>query len=329
VVARNGAGRRVLVVDDEPQVRATVTEALELEGYEVAQATNGMEALALLASREPEVIVLDLWMPVMDGWAFRRAQLVSHPHIPVIVLSALDLSSDQQSVLARDRQREIEAVDITRQLCVAAREPVGPARIFVRPERCDDRCNIGSRAAQPGREVLRAGVVLTAPENAALAHRDDRDLISDRREIEHRRLGDDEAPKYDLTSASRSDDALSARAGALHDAATGQVEMLDGRGRIPRVEPFDGLAADLSGEEERSIDPLHCERLLVIGHKHDLARARCDAERCRRERSEYVDDDRVTGSRASAVEKLRDANVHPVRVISPVATSYVTRGPWR
>jgi len=66
-----------------------VSEALELEGYDVTQATNGMEALAMLASREPEVIILDLWMPVMDGWAFRRAQLASHPHIPVVVLSAL------------------------------------------------------------------------------------------------------------------------------------------------------------------------------------------------------------------------------------------------
>jgi len=95
VAARNDLGRRVLVIDDEPQVRATVSEALELEGYDVTQATNGMEALALLASREPEVIILDLWMPVMDGWAFRRAQLASHPHIPVVVLSALDLSSDR------------------------------------------------------------------------------------------------------------------------------------------------------------------------------------------------------------------------------------------
>ena len=87
--------RRVLVIDDEPQVRATVSEALELEGYDVAQATNGLEGLALLATHEPEVIILDLWMPVMDGWAFRRAQLASHPHIPVVVLSALDLSSER------------------------------------------------------------------------------------------------------------------------------------------------------------------------------------------------------------------------------------------
>jgi CheY-like chemotaxis protein len=92
----------VLVVDDEPQVRATVTEALELEGYVVAQATNGMEALSLLESGQPDVIVLDLWMPVMDGWAFRRAQLASHPHIPVVILSALDLSSERLQELRAD-----------------------------------------------------------------------------------------------------------------------------------------------------------------------------------------------------------------------------------
>jgi two-component system response regulator MprA len=91
----------VLVVDDEPQVRATITEALELEGYVVAQATNGQEALSLLAG-SPDVIVLDLWMPVMDGWAFRRAQLASHPQIPVIVLSALDLTSDRLQELRAD-----------------------------------------------------------------------------------------------------------------------------------------------------------------------------------------------------------------------------------
>ena len=90
----DGVARRVLVVDDEPQVRATVREALTFEGYEVSEASNGVEALALLQTAQPEAIVLDLWMPVMDGWTFRRAQLVSHPQIPVIVVSALDLSSE-------------------------------------------------------------------------------------------------------------------------------------------------------------------------------------------------------------------------------------------
>ena len=91
----NSVARRVLVVDDEPQVRATVREALSFEGYEVTEASNGAEALALLPTAQPEAIVLDLWMPVMDGWSFRRAQLASHPEIPVIVISALDLSNER------------------------------------------------------------------------------------------------------------------------------------------------------------------------------------------------------------------------------------------
>lgn len=95
-------GRRILVIDDEPQVRATVREALLLEGYEVAEASNGAEGLAMLPTAVPEAIVLDLWMPVMDGWAFRRAQLTSHPHIPVIVISALDLTSARIAELRAD-----------------------------------------------------------------------------------------------------------------------------------------------------------------------------------------------------------------------------------
>lgn len=93
---------RVLVVDDEPQVRATVREALTFEGYDVTEATNGAEALALLPEVRPAAIVLDLWMPVMDGWAFRRAQLAAHPEIPVIVLSALDLSHERLDELRAD-----------------------------------------------------------------------------------------------------------------------------------------------------------------------------------------------------------------------------------
>lgn len=95
IVPDQAPRHQVLVVDDEPQVRATVREALAFEGYDVTEATNGAEALALLPTVRPAAVVLDLWMPVMDGWAFRRAQLASHPEIPVIVISALDLPSER------------------------------------------------------------------------------------------------------------------------------------------------------------------------------------------------------------------------------------------
>jgi CheY-like chemotaxis protein len=98
----DGRIRRILVVDDEPQLRATIREALHLEGYDVVEAGNGAEALTLLASARPDAIVLDLWMPVMDGWEFRRAQLAAYPRIPVVVLSALDLSNERLDELGAD-----------------------------------------------------------------------------------------------------------------------------------------------------------------------------------------------------------------------------------
>ena len=58
----------VLVVEDEEESRETLRELLELEGYEVQTAVNGKEALDKLDAFEPCIILLDLFMPVMDGW---------------------------------------------------------------------------------------------------------------------------------------------------------------------------------------------------------------------------------------------------------------------
>lgn len=58
----------VLVVEDEEESRESLREVLELEGYEVETASNGQEALDKLTKHEPCIILLDLFMPVMDGW---------------------------------------------------------------------------------------------------------------------------------------------------------------------------------------------------------------------------------------------------------------------
>ena len=58
----------VLVVEDEAESRDTLRELLELEGYQVETASNGKAALELLETIEPCVVLLDLFMPVMDGW---------------------------------------------------------------------------------------------------------------------------------------------------------------------------------------------------------------------------------------------------------------------
>jgi CheY-like chemotaxis protein len=82
---------RVFVVEDDPDTREMLCRFLELEGYEVASAPNGRQALEQLrASAEYCVILLDLMMPVMDGWQFRNEQVRSETlsKIPVIVVSA-------------------------------------------------------------------------------------------------------------------------------------------------------------------------------------------------------------------------------------------------
>ncbi len=81
---------RVLVVDDHEDIRNTLTVALDDEGYEVRAAANGQEALKVLDEWTPCVILLDLMMPVMDGWAFRAEQLRRQDGhaAPVVILSA-------------------------------------------------------------------------------------------------------------------------------------------------------------------------------------------------------------------------------------------------
>ena len=92
----------MLVVDDEPQVRATVREALLYEGYAVTEAENGADALTMIASGPPDIVLIDLWMPVMDGWQLRKSLLESHPRLPVIVLSAVELNSQDLIRLEAD-----------------------------------------------------------------------------------------------------------------------------------------------------------------------------------------------------------------------------------
>jgi CheY-like chemotaxis protein len=82
---------RILVVEDDTAIRETIAELLEDEGFEVECAANGADALARLdASATPAVILLDLQMPVMDGWAFRETQRRDprYATIPTVVVTA-------------------------------------------------------------------------------------------------------------------------------------------------------------------------------------------------------------------------------------------------
>lgn len=78
----------VLVVDDEPDIRATVSAMLEIEGYRVMEATNGADALAAVERGAPDLILLDMRMPVLDGWGFADELRRRGLRIPIVVMTA-------------------------------------------------------------------------------------------------------------------------------------------------------------------------------------------------------------------------------------------------
>ena len=91
--------RRVLVVDDDPDIRALLVAVLTDDGYDAAAAHNGRDALAILERWPADVIVLDLMMPVMDGWTFAEALRAKEWQIPIVVLSAIaDLTRNGRRV---------------------------------------------------------------------------------------------------------------------------------------------------------------------------------------------------------------------------------------
>jgi CheY-like chemotaxis protein len=91
-----GAQCPVLIVEDDADLREMMAQLLTLEGFHAATVANGREALEYLEDHQakPDLILLDLMMPVMDGWEFRRKQRANPAvaDVPVIVLSALDQS---------------------------------------------------------------------------------------------------------------------------------------------------------------------------------------------------------------------------------------------
>ncbi|HEX5501787.1 MAG TPA: response regulator [Thermomicrobiales bacterium] len=89
--------RRVLVVDDDDDIREVLVAALREDGYAVREAGSGRQALDILAAWPPDLILLDLMMPEMDGRAFRAGQRERGlaAGAPLIVVSASRWADDQ------------------------------------------------------------------------------------------------------------------------------------------------------------------------------------------------------------------------------------------
>ncbi|HMB45444.1 MAG TPA: response regulator [Candidatus Methanoperedens sp.] len=80
--------KKVLVVDDEPDTLELVKLVLESAGFEAILANNGMEALAQIADVDPDLVLLDIMMPDMDGWEVFRKIKEKDSSIPIAILTA-------------------------------------------------------------------------------------------------------------------------------------------------------------------------------------------------------------------------------------------------
>jgi CheY-like chemotaxis protein len=87
--AGSGVTPQILVVDDDENVRQAIRWMLEDEGYLVSEAADGSEALRLMREKPPDLVVLDLTMPEVDGYAVAAAlQTREGPRIPILLITA-------------------------------------------------------------------------------------------------------------------------------------------------------------------------------------------------------------------------------------------------
>lgn len=95
------AQTRVLVVDDDPQVRGVLRDTLRLADFEAVLAASGPEALTAVQDRLPDLVVLDLGMPGMSGLEVLDRLHAQHPGLPLVVLSGLAQPEDTPELIAR------------------------------------------------------------------------------------------------------------------------------------------------------------------------------------------------------------------------------------
>jgi two-component system cell cycle response regulator DivK len=108
--------RLILVVDDTEDTRHLYAEVLESAGYRVVQATNGQEALEMIAVDKPAVVLMDLSMPVMDGWE-ATARIKENPKTADVVVIAL---TGHATELGLSRAKEAGADIVCTKPCLPA-----------------------------------------------------------------------------------------------------------------------------------------------------------------------------------------------------------------
>jgi len=163
-IGYEGERRKILVVDDVSQDRAMLFDALGTLGFEVAEACNGEEALAVAARFRPELVVMDLVMPVMDGYeATRRLRMSpAGAEIPVIAVSAHATPETEartreagaNAIIGKPVEQSalLDAIAAILRLTWVREEPAGPP--LAMPTVRDDRTLLDDQAVVKGAHVL-------------------------------------------------------------------------------------------------------------------------------------------------------------------------------
>ena len=120
--------KRILVVDDEPRMIGFIRMNLELEGYQVIEAHNGLEALEAIRTQLPDLVLLDVMMPQLDGFETLR-MLREFSSIPVIMLTARGKEDDKVYGLG------LGADDYVTKPLARESSPAGCARCYAAPRR--------------------------------------------------------------------------------------------------------------------------------------------------------------------------------------------------
>jgi two-component system cell cycle response regulator DivK len=125
-----GTGKTILIAEDNDDSRTIYREYLEHAGYRVVEATNGEDALALARSEPPDIILMDVSMPKMDGLTATRilkadARLRS---VPVVALTAHAMASDAEMARAAGCDGYLAKPIAPREVCDEVEQRIGPAR---------------------------------------------------------------------------------------------------------------------------------------------------------------------------------------------------------
>jgi DNA-binding response OmpR family regulator len=148
----------LLLVDDEPRIRRVLRLALEDEGYQVAEAANGYDALTALRRQSPDVVLLDLMLPDRDGFTVCR-EIRRTSDVPVIMVTARTDSHDVVAGLEAGADDYVTKPLVAKELSARIRALL--RRVEPANARQPDLLVIGDlRIDVPGAEVTRAGAVL-------------------------------------------------------------------------------------------------------------------------------------------------------------------------